>query len=279
MPFPLRQRLLGQKGTVSDDTVQSALVLSALMRCNGDVNLFQALFARGLKKWFLSIPPGIGLATIKACLKLLIGISPRRSGVNSAGNGAAMRSAIIGAALSDDPELRVQFVEASARVTHTHPDAIAGAQVIALAASLQTKGQSERILAETQQLTPEWNWRSNESYDNPTGYVIKSVKAAVYCCVDSPDSSVADGIERAIALGGDTDTVAAMVGGILAASPKQELISDEWKNYLGWPQPQEILAIGEDKDFGVSYLRLLIQHLVALQAILGFGFRRLFPPY
>jgi ADP-ribosyl-[dinitrogen reductase] hydrolase len=279
MPFPLRQRLLGNKGTISDDTVQSALVLSALMRCDGDIEVFRTLVGKDLRKWFLAIPPGIGLATIKACCRLLVGISPSRSGVDSAGNGAAMRSAVIGAALCEEPELRMQFVEASARVTHTHPDAIAGAQVIALAASIYAKGGSTTMMQQIAVLTPGWNWNSEEVLENPTGYVIPSVIAAIMCCIYPPRTTLEYGIERAISLGGDTDTIAAMVGGILGADPNFKPVDPSWMRYMGWPQPNEIAAISIESRFRASYLRLLGQHLVALPAILAFGFRRLLPPY
>ena len=41
------------------------------------------------------LPAGVGLATARACLKLWLGFSPERSGIYSAGNGPAMRSAVL----------------------------------------------------------------------------------------------------------------------------------------------------------------------------------------
>ena len=84
-----------------------------------------------LKWWFAALPPGIGLATAKACLKLWLGFSPQRSGVFSAGNGPAMRSPLVGAFFFDQPELIDRFVKASTRITHTDPKAIVGALAIA----------------------------------------------------------------------------------------------------------------------------------------------------
>ena len=279
MPFPLRQRLLGRKGRISDDTVQSAIVLDALIRCDGDVEQFQKLIASGLRKWFCSIPPGIGLATTTACLKLLVGIPPSKSGVNLAGNGAAMRSAIIGAALSDDPEARVGFVEASARVTHIHPDAIAGAQLVSLAAALQANGNFRDFRSLAEELATEWNWMDNWVISNPSGYVLQSVNAAIALCKYPSESTLDSVVERAISTGGDTDTVVAIVGGILGADVSQTFSDPTWLHYLGWPQPSEISSISQDMRFRVPYPRLLSQHLIALPAILAFGFRRLLPPY
>jgi hypothetical protein len=50
-----------------------------------------------LRGWLLSLPAGIGFATLRAILKLWLGFPLNRSGVYSAGNGPAMRVAVIGA--------------------------------------------------------------------------------------------------------------------------------------------------------------------------------------
>lgn len=274
MPFPLRQRLLVRRGAVSDDTVQSGLVLAAMKRANGDIEEFRKDLGKSLRKWFLSIPPGIGLATIKASLRLCLGVPASRSGVNSAGNGAAMRAAVIGAALHDDPIARVKFVEASSRITHAHPDAIAGAQLIALAAALMANNQIERFSEEAIGIAPGWKSDLEWSEKGPTGYVIQSVNAAM-SIVSQPGITLSEGIEKAISLGGDTDTIAAMVGGILAARAEPPDIEERWLRYMGWPSPIDI----ENESLSPTYLRLLGQHLVALPAILAFGFRRLLPPF
>lgn len=278
MPFPLRQRLLGNKGTVSDDTVQSALVLSALMRSNGSTDVFAKLLAKDLKIWFLAVPPGIGLATIKSCLRLLLGVSPTRSGVNSAGNGAAMRAAIIGAALSSSDEERIKFVEASSRITHSHPDAIVGAQLVALAAALQTRDELQSFKDHASAIAPNWNLDLVWKESGPTGYVLLSVNAAVMICT-KPEITLEEGVRQAVALGGDTDTVGAIVGGILGSQHTASKIDENLLKYVGWPQPAEIQSISLGSRFGVSYFRLLGQHVFALPAILAFGVRRLLPPY
>jgi ADP-ribosylglycohydrolase len=291
----LRQRLMGSKGTVSDDTVQSGFVLHALMNCNGSEDAFQRLLAKDLRRWFLSIPPGIGMATIKSCLRLVIGMPPARSGVNSAGNGAAMRAAVIGAALSHSEEDRIRFVRASTRVTHTHPDAEHGAQLVALAAASQARGELSRFHEFAPEVVSSWKWSVGWSDKGPSGYVVQTVNAAILVCLE-PDILFTSAIERAIELGGDTDTVAAIVGGILGAGLQIRRNNDgvllvrsamddgdsiksfmhaRWANYFGWPQPEEI----ESLKLHTSYFRLLGQHLVALPAILAFGFRRLLPPY
>lgn len=158
MPLPLRQRMLFGHGFLSDDTIQSALVLRSLIRFPDDPARFRADLAKSLRVWFLSVPPGIGLSTIKACTRLCLGSSPDRSGVRSAGNGAAMRSAVIGAFFHQDAEARMRFVEASATVTHTHPLAIQGSQLIALAAAHEVAYKRESFREEAAKLAPDWPW-------------------------------------------------------------------------------------------------------------------------
>lgn len=262
---------MGSRGVLSDDTVQSALVLQALLSTN-DVDSFQRDFGRRLRLWFWSIPPGIGLSTIKACLRLTLGVPASRSGVHSAGNGAAMRCAVLGAALCEDPLQRVAFVEACARVTHTHPLGVQGAQIIALAAALSATGREEDFDSAVRELAP--NWPLNEPCPSrgPSGYVVHSVNAALR--VWRSARTFDEAIEDAVQMGGDTDTVAAMVGGIKGASPAFASALEAYR-YVGWPQPSEISDLGPR----TPWARLITTHLMALPYILAFGFRRLLPPY
>ena len=172
MPLPLRQRMLFGRGFLSDDTIQSALVLRSLIRFPDDSARFRADLAKCLRMWFLSIPPGIGLSTIKACSRLCLGISPDRSGVRSAGNGAAMRSAVIGAFFHQAAAARIQFVEASATVTHTHPLAVQGSQLIALAAAHEVAGHRKSYREEALKLVPDWPWAQGWPGRGPSGYLV-----------------------------------------------------------------------------------------------------------
>ena len=74
---------------------------------------------------------GVGFATARACVRLWLGVPPERSGVNSAGNGPAMRSAILGAVFAREPERRREFVRASSRLTHLDPRAETAALAVA----------------------------------------------------------------------------------------------------------------------------------------------------
>jgi ADP-ribosyl-[dinitrogen reductase] hydrolase len=141
-----RYHLLGVTGYVSDDTEQTALVAQCLARSPEQLDSFIASFRKALLAWFLRLPWGIGLGTLRACVKIGLGLS--RSGVASAGNGAAMRSAIVGAFFFDSPELRRNWSQTLARTTHTDSRAVEGAQFVAEIAALATRQVSFASLDE-----------------------------------------------------------------------------------------------------------------------------------
>jgi len=138
---PDRHRFFLGRGMVSDDTEHTCMVAQALVAAGDDVGAFSGQLARRLRLWLLGLPAGTGKATLRATLKLWLGFSPDRSGVFSAGNGPAMRSPVLGAAVEDLDLLR-RLVRASARITHTDPKAEYGALAVALAARLASEGST-----------------------------------------------------------------------------------------------------------------------------------------
>lgn len=129
---PDRYRFAFGRGMISDDAEHACLAAQALIESAGDPELFAASLGRRMRRWFLCGPAGIGMATLRACGKLCVGVSPRNSGVFSAGNGPAMRAAIPRAAVADLASLR-SLVRASTRITHLDPKAEFGAWAVALA--------------------------------------------------------------------------------------------------------------------------------------------------
>jgi ADP-ribosylglycohydrolase len=95
---PLRHRFAFGRGMISDDTEHAIMTAEALLLTGRDLPRFTAALAWRLRLWLLGIPAGIGLATLRATLKLCLGWSPEHSGVWSAGSGPAMRAPMIGAA-------------------------------------------------------------------------------------------------------------------------------------------------------------------------------------
>jgi ADP-ribosyl-[dinitrogen reductase] hydrolase len=139
-----RYRLFGRTGFVSDDTEQTALVAHAWLDARGDNARLAPAFARRLRAWFLALPLGIGLATVKACLRLCAGASPDRSGSDSVCNGAAMRAALLGVLLCEEPARRAQCSRALALVTHRDPRAVEGAAFVTELAAQSALGPPSR---------------------------------------------------------------------------------------------------------------------------------------
>ena len=110
---PLRQRFFFGRGMVSDDTDHTVFVAQALLRSQGDVDEFRRVLAWRLRLWLLSLPAGIGWGTLRGILKLWLGL--RCSGVHSAGNGPAMRSALIGCHFATDTTARRAHVTCAGR--------------------------------------------------------------------------------------------------------------------------------------------------------------------
>src|SRR5579863_10369291 len=84
-PGPLRHRFFLGRGMISDDTEHTCMAGQALLRAPRDVDRFAKSLAWRFRFWLLGLPAGIGSATLRSITKLWLGISPRNSGVFSAG--------------------------------------------------------------------------------------------------------------------------------------------------------------------------------------------------
>ena len=229
---PLDHQMLGRRGLISDDTEHAAMVARALVESAGEVQAFSRAFARQLVRWVLALPPGVGLATLRGSLRLLVNFSPERSGVRSAGNGPAMRAALLGVCAVDETHMAA-LVRASTRVTHTDPRAEDGALLIAGIARALARGLEVDASFAGEVRDPELRSRAQQAFAaagetledyramagysrGVSGFVVHTVPAAIYCWRrhhDDPEAA----IEAAIRLGGDTDTVAAIVGALIGA--------------------------------------------------------------
>ena len=245
MPGPWRQRLLFGRGMMSDDTEHTLFVAQSLLRHPDNASAFQRRLAWYLRWWLASLPAGVGKATAKACLKLWLGFSPVRSGVFSAGNGPAMRRAVLGGYFFDRPEMIEKYVSASTRLTHTDPRREAGAKAIAKVAawavmhSPTEKPPIDGIMAMLREVVPaddEWNkWigciqeasRKNVSVldfavsqgmeTGVSGYIYHTVPVALYAWIKHYGDFRLT-LEAALDCGGDADTVGAIAGTLAGAT-------------------------------------------------------------
>ena len=168
--------------------------------------------------------------------------------MGQAGNGTAMRTAALGLWFGEDREQLVSTVAEISKLTHQDPRSIAGGVVIALAANILANDNavdaeelcgllSDSIrtingeLSELIQVLPSKMEQQDcmrfiaaagqtvEEFSAPiiSPFVIPTVLASIYCVVRNRDSWT-DAVTDAIQLGGDVDTLGAIVGALVGAA-------------------------------------------------------------
>jgi ADP-ribosylglycohydrolase len=137
---------------------------------------------------------------------------------NSFGNGSAMRVSPVGFAF-DTLEETLAEARRSAEVTHNHPEGIKGAQAVAAAIFLARRGESRGYIREY--ITDTFGYDLNHTLDEiRPNYTFDetcrgSVPEAIIAFLESNDYE--DAIRKAVTLGGDSDTIACITGGIAQA--------------------------------------------------------------
>lgn len=136
---------------------------------------------------------------------------------NSWGNGSAMRVSPVGLAFDTESEVLAQ-AEASAAVTHNHPEGIKGAQATALAVFLARTGvQKEQIRTRIVEEFGYYLARTVAAIRPSYQFDVScqgTVPEAIIAFLDSHDYE--DAVRLAISLGGDSDTLACIAGSIAA---------------------------------------------------------------
>ena len=250
--------LIFGKGFCSDDTEHTVLVGVSYLKSGGNIESFESIFAKQLRKWLLTCPAGIGLGTLRSILKSFF-VGPKRSGSSSAGNGPAMRAGLIGLLARDQQHLQ-KLIHASTRITHADPRAEEGALVVAKAARFAANETDSNPIKFLESITPTLSGQELREHftaihkalladmephefaasrgweKGPTGYVNQTVPMAVYCWAHSPNDFKAV-VTNAVLLGGDTDSVGAIAGSIAGSGCGADSIPDTWMNQLAeWPR-------------------------------------------
>jgi ADP-ribosyl-[dinitrogen reductase] hydrolase len=323
-PHPDRYHFLPfGRGMCSDDTEHTLMVAQALIESAGycmaddSAEPFRRRLAWSMRLWLLGLPAGIGMATLKGILKLWLFLPRRWQGVYSAGNGAAMRSALLGVFWGDEqPRMLSLHLAACTRLTHTDPKAEQAAMVVAQAAHASFRGAGRveplqyavrmRALlgsegAELAGLIDRAAASAAAGEDTPafaralglergvTGYALHTVPVALHAWLAHP-GDYRGAVLAAIACGGDTDTVAAITGAIAGAGGGAEAIPPQWLARLA-ESPRDVawmksvaLRLAEVRasyisQAGVAEPLVIYRNLKFLVVVLLHGLRRLLPPY
>ncbi len=197
--------LFSDRSRFTDDTVMTVAIGASILHGRG--------YARVLKEYGRKFPHrGYG-GRFREWLH-----SDNMSPYYSLGNGSAMRVSPVGFAYSSLEEV-FKEAEKSAAVTHNHPEGIKGAQAVATSIFLAKTGESKDIIRKY--VTKEFNYDLSHTIAEirPTYHFDAtcpgSVPQAITAFLESTDYENA--IRLAISLGGDSDTIACITGGIAQA--------------------------------------------------------------
>jgi ADP-ribosylglycohydrolase len=137
---------------------------------------------------------------------------------NSWGNGAAMRISPVGFVYDSLEEVLIK-AEAFTALTHNHPEGIKGGQATASAIYLARIGKSKQEIKDFIENSFGYDLSRKLDEIRPIYYFNESsqqtVPEAIIAFLESTDFE--DAIRNAISLGGDSDTLACITGGIAEA--------------------------------------------------------------
>lgn len=243
-------------GTWSDDSSLTFCLAESL--CSGyDLQDI----AQKFRDWFFKgywTPHGytfdVGEGTRKAILNLSNGSTPANSGTRletENGNGALMRSLPLVFTLRDAPVAeRCRIIHEVSSITHAHIVSRACCHIfvamgIQLLAGMKMREAYEASISECADDTPLPDLRQLQPLNRllskevpgleehaiaSGGYVVHTLEASIWCLLQT--SSYRDAVLTAVNLGGDTDTVAAITGGLAGLYYGLEAIPGSWIDAL-----------------------------------------------
>lgn len=244
-------------GAWSDDTSMSLCTLDALGRYGLDYDRVMINFG----KWYYNdefTPTGemfdVGNTCSIAIENYVVGkksyLECGRSGERDNGNGSLMRihPVVLYLANKDMPiEEKIEIVHTMSALTHAHDRSKIGCGIYAFIlwellqhpfieamkvglekAANFYQGQLElihykRLFDKTFIITPRNVIKSG-------GYIVHTLEAAVWCLLTT--NSYKDAVLKAVNLGDDTDTVAAVTGGLAGALYGYNAIPEDWRDAL-----------------------------------------------
>lgn len=258
-------------GEWSDDT-SMAVVVARVAATGADLRSAEALdaIAEGFLDWYDDGPADIGNQTrsVLAATRKRLGRGCIAAGevmsdeaqryalrhAHSAGNGAVMRTAAVAWAHLDDRDACAAASRAVALLTHADPlaadscvlwseairvairdgvlDPVAGLDLV--------PGDRRAKWAQwlTDAMTPTRESVPGRRF-TPNGFTVTAVQAAVAAITLTPANDATHlvaALHAAVRIGDDTDTVAAIAGGLLGARWGASAVPPEWRAAVhGWP--------------------------------------------
>lgn len=197
--------LFSSHSRFTDDTVLTMATMDSLIK--------NIPFAKAYRTWFRQYPQAGYGRSFKEWAE-----SDQNEPYSSWGNGSAMRVSPIGYYYKTLEEV-LEAAKKSAEVTHNHPEGIKGAQATAAAVFLAKRGKTKVELKAY--IEKEFGYNLDEPLESIRKWYAfdvscqGSVPQAIRAFLES--ESFEDAIRNAISIGGDSDTIACIVGGIAEA--------------------------------------------------------------
>ena len=205
--------LLSEKSHFTDDTVMTVAVARGLIAGQGDAQKTFAEVQHEMQYWGRKYPDA-GYGGMFG--QWLYAEHPQPYG--SFGNGSAMRVAAAGW-LFDTLDKTLEMAKVTAEVTHNHPEGIKGAQATAAAIFLARTGHSKLEIRQYVEQTFGYDLSRTCDEIRPYYHHVETcqqtVPEAIIAFLES--NSFEDALRNAVSLGGDSDTLACITGGIAEA--------------------------------------------------------------
>jgi ADP-ribosylglycohydrolase len=244
-------------GHWTDDTAMAIAILEVAARM-GTLTTPAALAAVGARflEWFDSGPRDVGIHTREVLSRATSGVHVAEAAAevqalhpSAAGNGSLMRTGPIALVHRGDNEQLVIAATLISELTHPHPDAVSACVLWTVAidraiatGTLEGPRAGLRMIDESRRAFWEQKIDDAETKDprafSPNGHVVVALQgawSAIHATRHASDHLVA-GLRQAVAIGDDTDTVAAIAGYLLGACYGMSAAPLEWSTGLaGWP--------------------------------------------
>lgn len=281
----LRGTLTGRAaGSWTDDTDMALAIAQAGatgVRLDGPEG--RGAVATRFAAWYASHPPDIGNQTRGALSAAPAGSTTpdtleaaaaayQHRNPNAAGNGSLMRTGPVALTALGDDERNMASASAISALTHPHPLARQACQLWCIAIDRAIRqGRLDGIHDGLALIEPDgegyWHDAISQAETLPietlrqtNGFVVAALQSAWRAIVSTSHLSgpahLEAALRQAVALGGDTDTVAAIAGALLGARYGASAVPFAWRRRLaGWPYdlthgdlaPLAILAVSGGK--------------------------------
>lgn len=253
-------------GEWSDDTAM-AMAIADVAATGADLTNDAALdaIATNFLRWYDGGPADIGIQTsavLSATRRRLDREGGRPAAVmthestayaaarsHAAGNGALMRTAPVALAHLDDRAKLAQAARLVAELTHADP--LAGDSCVLWCEAIRVAVLKGRIdvrpgldLLPTERRDQWASWLDEAQVGpaarfTPNGYTVTALQAALSAITAAPDDDchhLQDALHAAVRIGHDTDTIAAIAGGLLGARWGASAVPWRWRRAVhGWP--------------------------------------------